>query len=262
MGIHRTAVVEGAVGADVEIGPFAVIAAGAVLGDGVRVGAHAVVEAGTEVGARTVIHPHAVLGGAPQDLKHDGSITRLVLGEDNVVREFVTLHRGSSGGRGITKIGARNYFMANSHVAHDCIVGDETMFANAASVAGHCEVGDGAMIGGLAGVHQFSRVGRYAMVAAGAMCAQDVPPFTLAQGDRARLYGLNVVGLRRRGFSGDTLQALKAAWRTLFVAGLPMRAAIARARDEHADVPEAIELVDFVAATSRGVCRAALHEDK
>lgn len=261
MGIHRTAVVEGEVGSDVEIGPFAVIAKGAVLGDRVRVGAHAVIEAGTTVGAGTVIHAHAVLGGSPQDLKHDEAVpTRLVLGEDNVVREFVTLHRGSSGGRGETRIGARNYFMANSHVAHDCVVGDDTMFANSASIAGHCHVSDGAVIGGLAGVHQFARVGRYAMVAAGAMCAQDVPPFTLAQGDRARLYGLNVVGLKRRGFSADTVHALKAAWRTLFVSGLAMRAAVARVREEEGSVPEVAELLDFVAATTRGVCRAALHE--
>lgn len=257
MSIHPTAVVhEGAEIGDVEIGPYAVIGGGVTLADGVQVAAHSVVQGRTTVGSGTQIGPHAVLGGPPQDRKHDGSPTRLVIGERNVFREFSSAHRGSSSDRGLTRIGDDNYFMANSHVAHDCEVGSDCMFANSAAIGGHVTVGDGVVLGGLVGVHQFARIGDLAMVGGGAMCAQDVPPFTLAQGDRARLFGLNVTGLRRAGFDSDQISALKSAWRTLFVSGLPARAAIARVRDE-SDRPEVLQLVDFLERSERGVCRPA-----
>lgn len=259
MGIHSYAVVDtSAELGDVEVGPYAVIGPGVVLHDGVRVGAHAVVERDTVVGARTVVHPHAVLGGPPQDRKHDDSATtRLEIGEDNVFREFATAHRGSSHGAGVTRIGDRNYFMAQAHVAHDCVVGDDCMFANSAALGGHVQVGDRAVLAGLCAVHQHARIGRVAMVGGGAMCSQDVPPFSLAQGDRARLFGLNVIGLKRAGFDADSVRALKSAWRTLFNSTLPQRAALAQVRDELGDVPEVAELVRFVEESQRGVCRAA-----
>lgn len=261
MGVHKTAVVDKkAELGDVEVGPFAVIGAGVVLHDGVVVGPHAVIEGPTTIGKRTRVGAHVVLGGAPQDAKHDGSPTRLEIGEDNDFREFSTAHRGSSGGRGITRIGARNFFMCNSHVAHDCIVGSDNTFANSAAIAGHVTVGDKIVFGGLAGVHQHARIGRLAMVGGGAMCAQDVPPFTLAQGDRARLFGLNVVGLKRAGLPSDTVSALKAAWRTLFVAGLPMRVAMGQVREQFGSIAEVVELVEFLESTTRGVCRAAIED--
>jgi UDP-N-acetylglucosamine acyltransferase len=259
MAIHATAVVDprAELGADVAIGPYAVIEAGVVLADGVVVGPHSVIRSGTSVGARTRVDAHVVLGGAPQDLKHDGSVTRLIVGADNVFREFTTAHAGSSGGSGETRIGDRNYFMANSHVAHDCRVGSDCMFANSAAIGGHVEVGDRSVLGGLSAVHQFCRIGRLAMVGGGAMCAQDVPPFTLAQGDRARLYGLNVIGLRRAGVDHASMDALKSAWRTLFARGIAMQAALGVVREEHGQVEIVAELVDFVASTTRGVCRGA-----
>lgn len=256
--IHETAIIDpGAELGDVEIGPYAVIGPAVKLADGVVVEAHAVLQGATSVGSGTRVGPHAVLGGPPQDRKHDGSETRLEIGRDNVFREFTTAHRGSSSGRGLTVIGDDNYFMANSHVAHDCTVGSGCMFANSAAIGGHVEIGDQVILGGLVGVHQHARVGRLAMIGGGGMAAQDVPPFTLAQGDRARLFGLNVIGMRRAGFDLAVVSALKNAWRTLFTSGLPVRHAMARARDEHGDVAQVAELVDFLATSERGVCRAA-----
>ncbi len=244
---------------DVTVGPYAVIGAGVVLHDGVSVGAHAVIDGPTMVGKGTEVGHHVVLGGAPQDMKHDPSVpTRLVIGKNNVFREFSSAHRGSSGGSGLTSIGDGNYFMANSHVAHDCRVGDRTMFANSAAIAGHVEVHDGAILGGLCAVHQHSRVGRMAMIGGGAMCAQDVPPFTIAQGDRARLYGVNILGLRRNGMDAAVVARIKEAWRQLFVSDVPRSLALARVQEAHGDVPEVAELLAFVRDSPRGVCRAAV----
>lgn len=260
MAIHPTALIDpGAELGDVEVGPYAIVGAGAKIADGVVIGPHCVIEGNTTIGARTVLSAHVVLGGAPQDLKHDASVdTRLIIGEDNVFREFSTAHRGTSAGRGVTVVADRNYFMASSHVAHDCIVGSDCMFANSAAIAGHVEVGDGAILGGLCAVHQHARIGRLSMIGGGAMCAQDVPPFTIAQGDRARLYGLNIIGLRRAGFDLDAVSALKEAWRTLFVSDLPRRTAISRVADAHGQQPEVAELLAFLRSSERGLCRAGL----
>lgn len=260
MGVHPTAIVDPAAQlGDVEIGPYAIVGPHAELHDGVVLGPYCVVEGHTVVGAGTRLSAHVVLGGPPQDLKHDPSApTRLIIGRDNVFREFTTAHRGSSGGAGVTVIGDRNYFMANSHVAHDCMIGSDCMFANSAAVAGHVEVQDGAILGGLCAVHQHARIGRLSMVGGGAMCAQDVPPFSIAQGDRARLYGLNIIGLRRAGFDNDTIGVLKEAWRTLFVSDLPRRTAMSRVDEAFGSTPEITELLGFLRSSARGVCRAGL----
>lgn len=259
MAIHPTAVIEdGAELGDVVVGPYAVIGAGAVLHDGVVVGAHAVIEA-AEVGPGTQVGSHAVLGGAPQDLKHDPGVhTTLIIGARNVFREFTSAHRGSSQGRGETRIGDDNYFMANSHVAHDCVVGNHTMFANSVAIAGHVVVGDGAVLGGLSAVHQHARIGRLAMLGGGAMCSQDVPPFSIAQGDRARLVGPNIIGLRRGGLSDPAITAIKEAWRTLFVGELPRRLATSQVAEALGEVAEVAELLAFLRTSTRGVCRSAL----
>jgi UDP-N-acetylglucosamine acyltransferase len=258
--IHATALVDPTAElGDVEIGPYTVVGPRVRLHDGVRLGPHAVVETDTEVGPRSVLHAHCVLGGDPQDQKHDrAQPTRLVVGADNVFREFVTAHRGSSGGSRITTIGDGNLFMANSHIAHDCVVGSGVTFANSVAIAGFVEVGDGAVLGGLAAVHQHCRVGRLAMVGGGAMCAQDVPPFTLAQGDRARLFGVNIIGLRRAGLDDASVGALKEAWRLLFGSELPWKSAISRVEEEHGKVPDVAELVAFLRSSTRGVCRAGV----
>lgn len=259
MSIHPTAVVlPGAtVAPDVQIGPFAVIGDGVVLEAGVRVGPHAVLTGPTRVGARTRIHAHAALGGDPQDLKYAGETTSLEIGPDNTFREFTTASRGTIQGGGVTRIGAGNLFMAYSHVAHDCVVGDGVVLANSVALAGHVEVGDKAVLSGLVAVHQYARIGRCAMVGGGGMVAQDVPPFMIAQGDRARLFGLNIVGLRRAGLPADTIAALKRAYRELFGQGLPLRIAMEHAREHFVDVPEVTELLAFIEASNRGICRAA-----
>ncbi len=259
MAIHPTAIIEdGAeLGVDVEIGPYAWIRPGVQLGDGVVVGAHAVLTGPTKVGEGTHFFPHTVIGEDPQDKKYEGGNSRLEIGARNTFREFTTVNRGTDGGGGLTKVGDDNLFMAYSHIAHDCVVGDNCVFANSANLAGHVEVQDGAILGGLVGVHQRSRIGRCAMLGGGAMAAQDVPPFTIAQGDRARLFGLNIVGLRRSGYDLSVVTALKGAYRELFSKGTPLRIALEQVREVYAEVDEVQDMVQFIESSTRGICRSA-----
>lgn len=260
MAIHSTAIVDPAAElGDVEIGPYAIVGAEVKLADGVVVGPHVVLAGPMTIGAGTRIHPFATLGGDPQDLKYAGERSELHIGRDNIIRENVTMHRGTAGGGAVTTVGNHNLFMANSHVAHDCTVGDHCVFANSVALAGHVTVQDRAVLGGLAGVHQHARIGRCAMVGAGAMVALDVPPFTIAQGDRARLFGLNIIGLRRAGMDADQVKRLRQAYRELFGGTAPLRMTAERLREsaEHADV---VELAAFIESSVRGVCRAAGHE--
>jgi UDP-N-acetylglucosamine acyltransferase len=238
----------------VVVGPYAIIGAGVELGPKVSVGAHAVIEGPTVLGARCRVFPHAVIGADPQDRKYRGEPTRLVVGDDTTFREFSTANRGT-GADGLTRIGGRCLFMAYAHVAHDCVVGDDVVMANSVALAGHVQVGDAVVLGGLAAVHQFGRIGRCAMVGGGSMVAQDVPPFTVAQGDRARLFGLNMVGLRRAGVPEAVITALKGAWRALFQQGLPSRVAVDQALEGWGHLAEVRELVQFLEGSTRGVCR-------
>jgi UDP-N-acetylglucosamine acyltransferase len=259
MAIHPTAIVEPKVelGQDVEIGPFCWVRNGAILRDGVQLGSHCVVGPGTTIGAHTRVYHHAVLGEDPQDKKYRGEETWLTIGSHNVFREFTTVSRGTAVGNATTVVGDHNLFMAYSHVAHDCVVGSNCVFANSVNLAGHVEIQDSVVLGGLVGVHQHSRIGRCAMVGGGGMAAQDVPPFTIAQGDRARLFGLNIVGLRRNGYSLDVITALKGAYRELFNQGLPLRIALEQVREVYAEVAEVAEVVRFIEGSSRGICRSA-----
>ncbi len=262
MSVHPTAIVhpEAVLSPGVVVGPYSVVGPGVRLAAGVVVGAHVTLDRDTEIGSGTRIDHHVALGGDPQDRKHDAGLrTVLRIGRNNVFREFVTAHRGSAGGARETVIGDDNYFMANSHVAHDCVVGSGVTFANSVAIAGHVRVEDGATLGGLCAVHQHCRVGRLAMIGGGAMCAQDVPPFALAQGDRARLYGLNIIGLKRSGMDDATVSALKDAWKLLFTSDLPWRTSLSRAEETLGHVPPVAELLAFVRASTRGVCRAGLH---
>ena len=215
--IHPTAIVhEGAkIGPGVEIGPFCIVGAGAVIGRAVRLISHVVVEGLTEIGEHTVVHPFAVLGGAPQHLAHKGEPTRLVIGERNIIREHVTMHTGTAIGRGVTTVGADGLFMVGSHVAHDCIVGDHVVLANNATLGGHVQVGDYVFMGGLSAVHQWTRIGRHAFIGGVAPVTKDVIPYALV-GNDAHLEGMNLVGLKRRGFSRDTINDLRTAYRMLF----------------------------------------------
>lgn len=260
MAVHPTAIVDPSARlGDVEVGPYAIIGAEVELADGVVVGPHAVLTGPLKVGANTRIGPSAVLGGDPQDTKYAGERTSLVIGAHNDIREHVTMHRGT-GKDGVTRVGDHNLFMVGSHVAHDCTVGSHCVLANSVALAGHVSVADRVVIGGLAGVHQHARIGRCAMVGAGAMASLDVPPFTIAQGDRARLFGVNTIGLRRAGLDTPRIEVLRTCYRELFRGQMPLRMAAERLSREFADVPEVAELTDFVLTSVRGVCRSAGQE--
>ena len=254
--IHPTAVVHptAQIDATAQIGPYAVVGENTVLGPRVSVGPHALVES-AEIGEGCRIHAGAFVGTAPQDLKYRGEETKLVLGPGCVVRDAVTLNRGTAA-TGVTKIGARCLFMAYSHVAHDCLIGNEVILANSVAVAGHCEVGDWAILGGMVGLHQFIRVGKLAMIGAGAMVPLDIPPYALAWGDRARLSGLNLIGLRRRGLSPEMIKDLKKVYREVFDPSAPIKEHLARLAAEERTAPVK-EFLAFIQASRRGICRPA-----
>jgi UDP-N-acetylglucosamine acyltransferase len=217
-----------------KVGDFAVVEDDVVLGDGTVVHPHAMVRAGTRMGRRNVVHPFAVLGGSPQDRRHEGGVSLLVVGDDNVFREHVTIHRGTSHGGGITRIGAGGLFMAAAHVAHDCTVADGVTLANATLLGGHVAVEDHVVTGGHVAVAPFARIGERAFLAGGAMVERDVPPFVIVAGDRARVRALNVVGLERAGVPAESRAALQAAFRRLFRGEEP-RAQAAAALADHPD---------------------------
>lgn len=255
--VHPTAIVhpDAQLHETVEVGPYAVIGAKVRLGAGTRVGPHAVIEGRTTIGERNRIFQFASVGAAPQDLKYRGEDTELVLGDDNMVREFATLHIGTAGGGGATRIGSRNLFMAYSHVAHDCVVGNGCILANCAALGGHVVLEDHVILGGLSAVHQFTRVGRNAFIAGGAMVAMDVPPYCMAQGDRAELVGLNLEGLRRHGFTEEQMGRLKEAYRLLFRSKLNLSEALARLEAEQGGHPEVDHLLAFIRQSKRGLTR-------
>jgi len=257
MSVHPTAIVApGArLHATAEVGPYAVIGPQVEIGAGTIVGPHAVIEGRTRLGERNRVFQFASVGAPPQDLKYAGEDSALEIGSENLIREFTTLHKGTSGGGGVTRIGNRNLFMAYAHVAHDCQVGNGCVLANAATLGGHVEVGDHVILGGLAAVHQFTRIGKHAFVAGGAMVVMDVPPFCTAQGDRAELAGINSIGLARHGFSEDQIGRVKEAYRILFRSKLPLDEAVERLRTELGDQPEIQELLTFVTTSQRGLTR-------
>lgn len=255
--IHPTAVVDprAEIGEDVEVGPYSIIERDAMIGQGTRIGPHAFVGAGTQIGKRCHIFQFASVGDAPQALAYKGEKTFLLMGDQNVIRECATLNRGTVGGGGKTVIGHGNLFMAYSHVAHDCQIGNQVVLANGATLAGHILIEDHAIIGGLSAVHQFCRIGSHAMVSGLSGVALDIPPYMLAAGSRTRLYGLNLVGLKRHKFSEETLRALKKAYRTLFRSGLSLEKALKTVEDEAAQIPEIQHLLQFIQQSKRGICR-------
>lgn len=257
MAVHPTAVIApGAeLAADVEVGPYAVIGPLVRIGGGTRVGAHVVIEGRTTIGERNRIFQFAALGAIPQDLKYQGEPAQLIVGSDNQVREFTTMHIGTAGGGSVTSVGDHNLFMNFSHVAHDCCIGNRVVLANGATLAGHVIVDDYVIVGGLAAVHQFVRLGESSMLGGGAMVVQDVPPFCVVQGDRAGLVGLNVEGMRRRRFADEDVRALRGAYRTLFRSGLRLPEAVRKVREEQAPGEIVERLLAFVEASTRGLCR-------
>jgi UDP-N-acetylglucosamine acyltransferase len=255
---HPTAIIAAGaeIGPGTRIGPYAVIGAGVRLGHDNVVGPHAVVEGDTEIGDRNHIFQFASVGAPPQDLKWGGGNSRLRIGNDNVFREHVTIHSGAARPLGTTTIGDGNLFMVNSHVGHDCRIGNHTRFVNGAGIAGYCEVDDHAFLSGLVAVHQFTRIGALAFVAAGAMVSQDVPPFCLAQGDRARLVSLNEVGLRRNGFIETDVLMLRKVFRLLFRGGGSKAERMAAVDHAYAGRRGVDLLLRFLSDTKRGLAAA------
>ena len=254
--IDPTAVVDpGArIGAGTTVGPFCSIGPEVVIGKRCRIGASVVIDGWTEIGDDTVMFPMGSIGLAPQDLKYKGERTRLTIGSGNTFREFVTINRGTQGGGGHTTIGDRNLFMAYVHVAHDCRIGNDTIFANAATLAGHVSVGDYATIGAYSGVHQFCSVGRHAYIGGYSVVTKDALPFARSVGNRARIYGLNTIGLTRRRFTADTVSQLKRAYRYLLQSKLNTSRALAQIEsDPTLSSPEVQYLVDFIRNSERGV---------
>ena len=255
--VHPSAVVDpgASLGEGTTIGAFSVIGPDVAIGAGCEVGPHAVVEGPTRIGARCRIFPFASIGTPPQDLKYRGERTALEIGDDNVFREGVTVHRGTAGGGGITRVGSGSLFMAQAHIAHDCQVGSRVIFANAATLAGHVTVEDGATVGAFSGVHQFCRVGQHAYIGGYSVITQDALPFVLTVGNRARSFGINVIGLERRNFSAEAIQALKRAYRILFRSRLSQKEALERLDAELGDSAEARALGAFIRDSERGVIR-------
>lgn len=252
--IHPTAIVDpGAeLGHGVTVGPYAVIGPGVRIGDGTVVGPHALVERDTVVGRECRIFKGAVLGTDPQDLKYQGEKTTLEVGDRTVIREFATLNRGTDAS-GRTVVGSDCLLMAYTHVAHDCQLGDHVILSNSVNMAGHVVIEDWVIVGGMTPIHQFVRIGAHAFVGGASRAAQDIPPFCRVAGNPAKLYGLNSVGLERRGFSPEARQALKQAYRAVFKSGLNVSQGLAQAREAGPDTPEVRQFLDFIGASERGI---------
>ena len=255
--IHQTAIVskKAEIGADCYIGAFCIVADEVKLGDRVRLDSHVVVEGKTSIGDETHIFPFVSIGLAPQDLKYSGEPTAVKIGKRNHIREFVTIHRGTEGGGGLTRIGDDNLLMAQAHVAHDCQLGNEIIMANAATLAGHVEIANRANIGAYSGVHQFCRIGREAFIGGYSVIVKDALPFAVSQGNHAKCYGLNRVGMRRRGYDKETMEKLHHAYHLLLNAKLNTTQAVERIKSEIGDCEEVRYLLDFIENSKRGVVK-------
>jgi UDP-N-acetylglucosamine acyltransferase len=252
---HAVVSSEAQLAADVSVGAFSVIGAGVAIGPRTVVGPHVVINGPTTIGADNRILQFASLGDAPQDKKYQGEPTRLEIGDRNIFRESCTANRGTSHDHGVTRIGSDNLFMAYSHVAHDCIVGSNIVFANCATLGGHVEVGDWVIIGGLTGVHQFTKIGAHAFLAGGAAVTRDVPPYVMAAGNPAVPHAVNSEGLKRRGFSDEQIRNIRDAYRVLYRSELKLADALARLEPQAAAHPEIRAFVDFINASTRSIVR-------
>jgi UDP-N-acetylglucosamine acyltransferase len=255
--IHPTSVVSSSarVGDDCHIGPFCKLGDEVRLDEGVRLDSHVVIDGKTTIGSGTRIYPFVSIGLAPQDLKYGGEPTAVEIGERNHLREFVTVHRGTAGGGGVTRIGNDNLLMAQAHVAHDCQLGSNIIMANAATLAGHVAIADRASVGAYSGVHQFCRVGYEAFIGGYSVVVKDAPPFAIIQGNHAKCYGLNRIGLKRRGYSKETIERLGHAYHLYLSSKLNTTQAIERIREEITDCPEVVLLIEFIESSKRGVVK-------
>lgn len=255
--IHPTAIVDpkAELDANVEIGPYSIVADNVSIGSGTVIGPHAMIEPYTSIGPDCRIFQYASIGAAPQAIKFKGEITYLKIGRGTTVREFVTINRGTEFGGGITEVGDNNLLMAYSHVAHDCKTGRDAILANNATLAGHIIIGDYVTVGGLTAIHQFVKIGDYAYIGGKSAVAKDIPPYVIASGDRASLHGLNKIGLKRHGFGDNTLRALKKAYRIIFRIGITTKEAIQRVQAEVEQIPEVVNLIEFIKSSERGITR-------
>ena len=255
--IHPSAIIHpGArLGAEVSVGAYSIVGEHVEISDGTRIGPHVVIEGRTRIGKGNRIFQFCSLGSAPQDKKYTDEPTRLEIGDGNTIREFCSLNCGTVQDAGVTRLGNDNWIMAYVHLAHDCQIGDHTIFANNAQIAGHVHVGDYAILGGFTGVHQFVRVGAHSFTAIATVLVHDLPPYVMAAGDSAKPYGINVEGLRRRGFSAESLAAIKRAYKTLYKSGLTLEQAKARIAEQARTCAEVAPLAEFLQCSTRGVVR-------
>ncbi len=254
--IHPTAVVspDTKLSEGVEVGPYSIIGANVKIGKNTKISSHVLVEE-TEIGQNCSIYPFTSIGLQPQDIKYKGEKTRVKIGDNNIIREYITIHRASVGGDGVTRIGNHNFLMAYVHIAHDCVIGDHVIMANATTLAGHVIVEDFVFIGGLVAVHQFARIGAHSMIGGFSAIPQDIPPYTTAAGERAKLYGLNTIGLKRRNFPDTTIRDLKKAYKILFRSKLTLKEAIEKVKHDVGESEEVRNLIDFIEKNKRGICR-------
>ena len=255
--VHPTAIVDARaeIDGDVQIGPYCVIGAGVRIGKGCRVHSHAVITGRTTLGEGNVVFPFATIGDTPQDLKYKGEPSELLIGNRNTIREYVSLNPGTTAGGMVTRVGDQNLLMMQCHIAHDCLLGDRNVVANGATLGGHVVIEDFVIVGGLVGIHQFVRIGTGAIIGAGSMVSKDVPPYCNATGDRAKLHGLNLEGLKRRGFDKTVIALLRKAYRIVFQSALRTEDALKKIREELPSIPEIEKFVSFIAQSRRGVCR-------
>ena len=258
--IHSTAIIaQGAeIAADVEIGPYAVIGANVKIGKGTKIGAGTVIDGWTTIGEYNRISNQVSLGAPPQDIKYKGEEVTLDIGDNNVIREFVTMHLGSPSGGGKTVVGSRNMFMNYVHIAHDCSVGNNVIMANSATLAGHVLVENNVIFGGLCAIHQFTRIGEFAMIGGGTMVGQDILPYTIATSEdkrSAKLRGLNLIGLKRNGFSDDLIRDIKTMYKTIVLSGLKLPDAIVKIQNLVKQSPQRDHFLEFIDGSKRGICK-------
>lgn len=255
--IHPTAIIDpkAELDTDIEVGPYSIIKGDTFIGSKTMIGTHVVIEPFVHIQPECRIFQYAAIGAVPQSVKFKGEETYVKIGRGTIIREFVTIHRGTEFGGGVTEVGEENFVMAYSHIAHDCKTGRRVMLSNNATLGGHITLGDYSTVGGLVAIHQFVRIGDYAFVGGKSAVVKDVPPYVIAAGDRAALYGLNSVGLRRHGFSQKTLSLLKKTYRIVFRIGLTLNEAIERVRAEVEQIPEVVNFIDFIKSSQRGLTR-------
>lgn len=256
--IHPTAIVDpkAELDSDVEIGPFCIVGPDVRIGAGTVLKSHVVVNGHTTIGKANEIYQFASVGEANQDKKYKGEPTQLIIGDDNVIRENATIHRGTVQDQGVTKIGSGNLFMASTHVGHDCVVGDNNILANYAALAGHVKVGDSVILGGYTGIHQFCQVNSYSMCGMGSMVTKDVPRYVMVSGDPAKAHGMNFEGMRRRGVPAEVIKALRSAYKMVYIKGMPLEQALSEI--ESSDIVKVQEVADFVRSirqSNRGIVR-------